>query len=115
MDDEGIAPIHTGTADPVAMDRKSCLYTILEYSVQARLSAHADWINCMYLAQLPRLPFCGLIYIPLLHLCHELTLQCLMNCTQISVCTYSLPVTILRDTVHLFEDPVPTTIRLSKK
>ena len=59
------------TADPVAMDRKSCLYTILEYTELARLSAHIDWISCMYvpyMAQFPRLPFCWLIYIQLLHL-----------------------------------------------
>ena len=56
------------TADPVGMGRKSSRYTILEYSVLARLYAHSDWINCMYLAQYPRLPFCGLLYIQLLHL-----------------------------------------------
>ena len=32
-------------------------------SVLARLSAHTDWISCMYLAQYPRLQFCGNIYI----------------------------------------------------
>jgi len=69
MEDDGIEPntyIHTGTADPVAMDRKSCLCTILEYRILAWLSAHTDWISCrylpMYLALYPRLPFCRLIY-----------------------------------------------------
>ena len=54
--------------------RGCCLYTILEYSVLARLSAHADWISCMYLAQYPRLPFCGLIYIQLIHLWRKSTM-----------------------------------------
>ena len=27
-------------------------------------SAHTDWISCIYLAQYPRLPFCGFIYKP---------------------------------------------------
>jgi len=35
-------------ADPVGMGRKSCQYTILEYSVLARLSAHTDWISSTY-------------------------------------------------------------------
>ena len=47
---------------PTYMGRKSCLYAILEYCVQARLSAHTDWISCFYLAQYPRLPCCGVIY-----------------------------------------------------
>ena len=66
MEDEGIVPNTYGTADPVT----SYLYTLLEYSVLARLSAHSDWISCLYLAQFPRLLFCGLIYITvqLLHL-----------------------------------------------
>ena len=34
----------------------------------AGLSAHTDWISCTYLAQFPRLPFCRVIYIQLLHL-----------------------------------------------
>ena len=50
------------------MPRKSCLYTILKYSVLARFSAHTNRISCKYLAQYPRLQFCGLIYIQLLHL-----------------------------------------------
>ena len=65
----GIAPtIHT--ADPVGMGRKSRQCTIIQLSVQARLSAHTytDWMSCMFLAHLPHLPFCGLIYIHLLHL-----------------------------------------------
>ena len=61
------------TADQVAMDRKSCLYQYYYctgmYSVLARLSVLTNWINCMYLAQFPRLPFCGLLYIKLLNLC----------------------------------------------
>ena len=42
MEDEDIAPNTYGTADPVGMSRKSCLCTILEYTVLAlaRLSAH---------------------------------------------------------------------------
>jgi len=51
------------TADPVGMGRKSCLYAILKHSVLARLSAHTDWISCVYWAPYPRLPLCGLIYI----------------------------------------------------
>ena len=35
MEDEDIAPT-TYTADPVGMGRKSCLFTILEYSVLVR-------------------------------------------------------------------------------
>ena len=61
MEDEEIAP-NTYTSDPVGMGGKLRQYTIFHYSVQARLSAHTDGIGCMYLAQLPSLPFCGLIY-----------------------------------------------------
>ena len=61
------------TADPVGMGRKARQHTIVQYSVQARLSVYSDWISCMYLAELHRSPFCGLIYIhlfkQLLHLC----------------------------------------------
>ena len=49
--------------DPVVYGQKVCTYTILEYCLLARLSAHTDWISSMYLAQYPRLPFCGLMYI----------------------------------------------------
>ena len=38
----GYCAKYIGTADPVGIGRKSCLYTILEYSVLARLSAHTD-------------------------------------------------------------------------
>ena len=31
------------------MDRKSCLYTVI-YNVLAQLSAHTDWVSCMYFA-----------------------------------------------------------------
>ena len=68
MEDEDIAPNTVHTADPVGMDRKSCLYTILEYSGLARLSAHTNWIRCLYLAQYPRLPFCVLFCIQLSNL-----------------------------------------------
>ena len=57
------------TADPVAIDSKSCLYTIYWIIVsKARLSAHTGWICWIYLAQYHHLPFCGLIYIQLHHL-----------------------------------------------
>ena len=57
-----LSQIHT--ADAVGMVRQSCQYTIFGYCVQARLSAHTNWISCMYLAQYsPHLPFCVLIYI----------------------------------------------------
>jgi len=52
----------------------NCLNYLLTYLhiqfklIQAQLSAHTDWIRCMYLAQNPRLPFCGLIYVHLIHL-----------------------------------------------
>ena len=69
MKGEDIALNTVHTADPVGMGRKLPQYTIFQYSVQARLSAHTDWISCsMYLAEYPRLPFCGLIYIQLIHL-----------------------------------------------
>ena len=54
------------TADPVGMGSKSRQYTMFQYSVQAGLSVFTDGISCMYLAQYPRLPFCGLIYIQLI-------------------------------------------------
>ena len=38
------------------------VYTILEYSVLARLSAHTAWISCLHLPQLSRRPFCVLFY-----------------------------------------------------
>ena len=47
MEDEDMAP-NTYAADPVGMGRKSCLYTILECKVLARLSALTSWISCMY-------------------------------------------------------------------
>ena len=47
------------TAHPVGMGRKSRQYTLFQYIVQAQLSAHTDWISCMYLGQYPRLPFLG--------------------------------------------------------
>jgi len=37
------------TAYPAGTGSKSCLYTLLELSVLARLSAHTDWIRCRYL------------------------------------------------------------------
>ena len=43
------------TTDLSVMGRKSCLYTILEYSVQGRLSAHTDWISCYIFASIPSL------------------------------------------------------------
>ena len=48
MEDEAIAPNTYGTADPVGMGRRSCLYTSLEYSVLARLSPHTDGTSCIY-------------------------------------------------------------------
>ena len=39
MDDEGIAPNTVHIAGQVALDRKSCLYTIRKSRVLARLSA----------------------------------------------------------------------------
>ena len=48
MEDEGFARSIVHKAGPVVLDRKSCLYIILEYSVLAQLSAHADWISYMY-------------------------------------------------------------------
>ena len=63
MEDEDIAPNTVHIADPVGMGGKSCLYTILEYSVLAQLSAHTDWISSVYLALYPRLPFCVLYYV----------------------------------------------------
>jgi len=53
-------------ADPVGMNRKSCLYTILEYCALVRLSSYTDWISCVHLPQFPRLTFYVLIYIQLL-------------------------------------------------
>ena len=35
-------------ADPVGMGRKSCLHTLLKYSVLARLPPHPDWISWTY-------------------------------------------------------------------
>ena len=55
------------TSDQVGMGRKSRQCTTYIYS-SIQLSVHTDWISCIYLAQFPRLPFCGLIYIELLHL-----------------------------------------------
>ena len=55
MEDEEIASVGRG--------RTLCLYTMLEYCVMARQSAHTDWISCMNLAQYTRLPFCALFYI----------------------------------------------------
>ncbi len=34
-----------------------------------QISVHSNWISCVSLAQFPRLPFCGLIYIQLLLIC----------------------------------------------
>jgi len=42
MKGEDIEP--NTTADPDGMGRKPYLYTLLEYNVVARLSAHTDWI-----------------------------------------------------------------------
>ena len=42
--------IHTGTADPFGIDRKSCMYNLMEYSVMARLFAHTAvciWRNSL--------------------------------------------------------------------
>ena len=67
MEDEDIEPnSYIGTADPVCMGRNLSLYTMLEYSILARRSAHIDWISCMNLAQYPRLPFCVQFYIQLI-------------------------------------------------
>jgi len=63
MEDEDIAPYTVDTAYPVGMGRKLRQYTIFQYSVQAQLSAHTDWISCMHLEQYSRLPFCVLIYL----------------------------------------------------
>ena len=63
------------SADPVRMGRKSCQYTLFQYSVQARLSVQTDCISCMYLAHYPRPPFCGLIYIQLIHLWGQFLMQ----------------------------------------
>jgi len=54
------------TADPVGMGRKSCLSTILEYSVLTRLYTHTEGISCLHLPQFSRLPFC----VQLLNLWH---------------------------------------------
>ena len=48
MEDEDIARNTIPTADPVGMGRKLRQYTILQYSVQAQLSANTDWISCRY-------------------------------------------------------------------
>ena len=48
MEDEDIAPNAYSTADPEGMGRKSCLYTIFQYCEQTWLTAHTDWISCMY-------------------------------------------------------------------
>jgi len=62
MEDEDTAPnTYLGTADPVGMGRKSCQYTIFQYSV--RLAAHTNWISYMYFSQYPSLPFCVHIYL----------------------------------------------------
>ena len=63
MENENISAKYIQLIQSVGMGRKSCLYTMLEYCVLARLSAHTDWISCMYLAQYPRLPFCVLIHL----------------------------------------------------
>ena len=62
MEDEGIAPNTVHTTDPIGMDRKSCLNTILIYSEHTgAIFTHTDWISCIDLVQFPRPPFCGLI------------------------------------------------------
>ena len=65
MEDDDIAPNMYITADPVGMGRTACLYTILENSVLARLSAHTGLDQLYvgtYLAQYPGFPFCVLFY-----------------------------------------------------
>ena len=52
-------------ANPVGIWKKSRV--ALEYSVMARLSAPTEWISCMCLAQYPRLPFCGVLYLQLIY------------------------------------------------
>ena len=47
-DKRGYCTKYIPTADPVGMGRKLCQYTIFQYSVQAQLSAHTDWISCRY-------------------------------------------------------------------
>ena len=72
MDDKKLRQIHT--AGPVAMDRKSCLYTTVQYTeiciVYWRdfLPVPTGTAEYTYLAQIPRRPFCGLIYIQLFYL-----------------------------------------------
>ena len=48
MENEGIEA-NTYSWSSRYMVKKSPQYTILQYSVQARLSVHSDWISCMYL------------------------------------------------------------------
>ena len=69
MEDEDITSNAYQLIQPVWAESRASVYTILESGVQARLSASGtDWISCMYLAQYPCLPFCGLIYTQLIHL-----------------------------------------------
>ena len=71
MEDEDIAPtMYTELIQLVGMCRKSCLCTLLQYSVLARLSDQTNWISCRYLAHYSRLPFCVLFYIQLILLWH---------------------------------------------
>ena len=59
MEDEGTKYLQQ--THPVGMVRKSCLYTILDYSVLARLSAHTDLISCLHLPQFPCRPLCNIV------------------------------------------------------
>jgi len=61
-----ICTVHT--ADPVGKGRKSCLYTILEYSCTGATFCPYRLDQLYVFAQYPRLPFCGLIYTQLIHL-----------------------------------------------
>ena len=70
MEDEGIAQNRYMFRSIWAESRACTLYWNILY--MARISAHTNWISCMYLAQFPRLPFSGLIYIQLRHLCLNL-------------------------------------------
>ena len=62
----------SNTVDPVRLDRLSCLYTIPEYSVLARLSAPTDRMDCTYVCSWRNslvFHFVGSsMYIQLLHL-----------------------------------------------
>ena len=102
MEDEDMVPNTSGEADPVGMGRKSCLFTMCTQNVLARLSAHTNWISCVYLEQYPRLPFCGLIYIYMFHLLfymnqlinpHRLDLSQNTDKRWISIITHYIPIT----------------------